>query len=201
MSRGGTPYADPNAMGEALIAAAADAGIRITLLDTCYLAGGLDGTAPPLDPVQLRFSDGNADAWAERVDAARADRPPRGSARPSTRSAPCRATQLATVAADAAATGRCTSTSSSSPPRTTPCLAALRLHPDRAARRPRAARPAHHRRARHPPHRRDIALLGATGTGVCMCPTTERDLADGIGPARALADAGSPLTLGSDSTP
>ena len=32
-----------------------------------------------------------------------------------------------------------------------------------------------------------------------MCPTTERDLADGIGPARALADAGSPLALGSDS--
>jgi cytosine/adenosine deaminase-related metal-dependent hydrolase len=32
-----------------------------------------------------------------------------------------------------------------------------------------------------------------------MCPTTEADLADGIGPARALASAGSPLTLGSDS--
>ena len=32
----------------------------------------------------------------------------------------------------------------------------------------------------------------------CFCPTTERDLADGIGPARRLADAGSALTLGSD---
>jgi cytosine/adenosine deaminase-related metal-dependent hydrolase len=32
-----------------------------------------------------------------------------------------------------------------------------------------------------------------------MCPTTERDLADGIGPARGLADAGCPLALGSDS--
>src|SRR5712691_939330 len=37
----GTPYADPNEMGRALITAAAQAGIRITLLDTCYLAGGL----------------------------------------------------------------------------------------------------------------------------------------------------------------
>jgi cytosine/adenosine deaminase-related metal-dependent hydrolase len=45
----------------------------------------------------------------------------------------------------------------------------------------------------------DIALLGSSRTTVCMCPTTERDLADGIGPARALADAGSPLSLGSDS--
>jgi cytosine/adenosine deaminase-related metal-dependent hydrolase len=45
----------------------------------------------------------------------------------------------------------------------------------------------------------DIELLAATGTGVCLCPTTERDLADGIGPARRLADAGVPLSLGSDS--
>jgi formiminoglutamate deiminase len=45
----------------------------------------------------------------------------------------------------------------------------------------------------------DVALLGATRTAVCLCPTTERDLADGIGPARPLADAGSPLCLGSDS--
>ncbi|WP_309056240.1 amidohydrolase family protein, partial [Streptomyces sp.] len=45
----------------------------------------------------------------------------------------------------------------------------------------------------------DIALVGSTGTGTCMCPTTERDLADGIGPAVALQRAGSPLSLGSDS--
>ena len=59
---GGTPYADPNAMGRALIQAAAEAGLRITLLDTCYLTGGLapDGTAMPLSPVQQRFSDGDA---------------------------------------------------------------------------------------------------------------------------------------------
>jgi cytosine/adenosine deaminase-related metal-dependent hydrolase len=45
----------------------------------------------------------------------------------------------------------------------------------------------------------DIAALGSSQTCICMCPTTERDLADGIGPARALADAGAPLALGSDS--
>ena len=44
----------------------------------------------------------------------------------------------------------------------------------------------------------DVAALGRSGTTACLCPTTERDLADGIGPARALADAGSPLALGSD---
>ncbi len=45
----------------------------------------------------------------------------------------------------------------------------------------------------------DITHLGATRTRACFCPTTERDLGDGIGPGRALARAGAPLTLGSDS--
>jgi formiminoglutamate deiminase len=45
----------------------------------------------------------------------------------------------------------------------------------------------------------DVGLLGGSGTGVCLCPTTERDLADGIGPAARLAAAGAPLCLGSDS--
>jgi len=44
-----------------------------------------------------------------------------------------------------------------------------------------------------------VRLLGESGTFVCFCPTTERDLADGIGPSRFLHDAGSRLTLGSDS--
>jgi len=44
-----------------------------------------------------------------------------------------------------------------------------------------------------------VALLGEGRVHVCMCPTTEADLADGIGPARELASAGSPVTLGSDS--
>ena len=44
----------------------------------------------------------------------------------------------------------------------------------------------------------DVADLGESRTTVCICPTTERDLADGIGPARALAEAGCALSLGSD---
>jgi cytosine/adenosine deaminase-related metal-dependent hydrolase len=46
---------------------------------------------------------------------------------------------------------------------------------------------------------KDVALLGASATRACFCPTTERDLGDGVGPATALRAAGSPLTLGSDS--
>ncbi len=39
----------------------------------------------------------------------------------------------------------------------------------------------------------------ARSTHACFCPTTERDLGDGIGASRMLHDAGAPLTLGSDS--
>jgi len=46
---------------------------------------------------------------------------------------------------------------------------------------------------------RDVALLGDSRTYACFCPTTERDLGDGVGPSRELGAAGSPLTLGSDS--
>ena len=44
----------------------------------------------------------------------------------------------------------------------------------------------------------DVELYGSHASTICLCPTTERDLADGIGPARALADAGAQLALGSD---
>ena len=66
---GGVPYDDPNAIGEALRQGAADAVIRLTLLDTCYVAGGLSAAGhSPLDAMQLRFGDGHADGWAHRVE-------------------------------------------------------------------------------------------------------------------------------------
>lgn len=193
---GGVPYADPNAMGEALIAAAAEAGIRITLLDTAYLSAGF-GKAP--EPHQLRFSDGAADAWAERVSALK----PRehaliGAAIHSVRAVP--AGQLATVAAWAEEH-----------------RAPLHVHLSEQTAENDACRAAHGRTPTelladhgvlgprttgvHNTHLTDgdIALLGSTATGTCMCPTTERDLADGIGPAVRLQHAGSPLSLGSDS--
>jgi cytosine/adenosine deaminase-related metal-dependent hydrolase len=45
----------------------------------------------------------------------------------------------------------------------------------------------------------DIAQLGDARAHACFCPTTERDLADGVGPATGLAAAGARLTLGTDS--
>jgi cytosine/adenosine deaminase-related metal-dependent hydrolase len=44
----------------------------------------------------------------------------------------------------------------------------------------------------------DIERLGAAASAAVLCPSTEADLGDGIGPARALVDAGAGLAIGSD---
>jgi formiminoglutamate deiminase len=184
---GGRPYADPAAMDHALRAAAADAGIRLTLLDTCYLAGDFD-TA--LDGVQHRFADRDVDAWAAR--AAKAD----GVAVHSVRAVP----REALKAVAAAAAGRPLHVHlSEQPAENAACLARHGRTPTALLAAEGVLSPT--TTAVHATHLtgEDIGLLGATGTGVCLCPTTERDLADGIGPARALRDAGVMLSLGSDS--
>ncbi|MFF4118690.1 formimidoylglutamate deiminase [Streptomyces sp. NPDC001714] len=193
---GGTRYAEPNAMGEALIAAAADAGIRITLLDTAYLSSGF---GEPPNAHQLRFSDGSAEAWAERCSVLKErDHARIGAAIHSVRAVP--AGQLATVAGWAEERRAPLHVHlSEQTAENEACLAAhgrtpTRLLADHGVLGPRTT-------GVHNTHLtdEDIALLGGSGTGTCMCPTTERDLADGIGPAVALQRAGSPLSLGSDS--
>ncbi|MBC6458469.1 formimidoylglutamate deiminase [Actinomadura sp. HBU206391] len=199
--RGGVPYDDPNAMGAALIAAAGDAGIRITLLDACYLAGGI---GEPLRGPQLRFGDGSADGWAARatelydatghrglsharvgaaVHSVRAV-PPEGIPAVAAWAADRRAPLHVHLSEQPAENEQCVRAYGRSP---------ARLLAEREALGPRTI-------AVHATHlaEDDIRLLGATRTGVCMCPTTERDLADGIGPAGDLVRAGAVLSLGSD---
>ena len=194
---GGGRYADPNAMSEALVQAAADAGVRLTLLDTCYLAGGLEATGHlPLDGVQARFSDGDADAWAARVTALPEQDGLRvGAAVHSVRAVP--AAQLPTVAAGAA--GRPLHVHlSEQPAENDACLAFYGTTPTGLLDKAGVLGPA--TTAVHAVHLTDddIVVLGGTGTGVCACPSTEADLADGVGPFRRLAAAGSALCLGSD---
>ncbi|MDP9239130.1 MAG: formimidoylglutamate deiminase [Actinomycetota bacterium] len=193
---GGTPYADPNAMGAALLAAAADAGIRITLLDTSYLAGGFDVA---LAGQQLRFGDRSAEGWAARVAGLPAGPQARiGAAIHSVRAVPAEA--LGAVAAWARERGAPLHVHvSEQPAENADCLAAHGCTPVELLHEHGVLGP--ESTAVHATHLRDadVSLLAATGTAVCLCPTTERDLADGIGPARVLADAGVPLCLGSDS--
>ncbi len=60
----GRPYADPATMSQALIAAAREVGIGLTLLPTLYQRGGFDGRA--LAPRQLRFRH-DTDAYIRLV--------------------------------------------------------------------------------------------------------------------------------------
>ncbi len=190
----GTPYDEPNAMGSALIAAARDAGIRIALLDTCYLSSGF-GAAP--QGVQVRYDDGGAGAWAERVAALKEeDGVTIGAAIHSVRAVP--RDQLAEVVA--AGSGRPLHVHlSEQVAENEACLAAYGVTPTRLLHDAGALGPL--TSAVHATHLtdEDIALLGGSRTTSCFCPTTERDLGDGIGPSRRLHDAGSPLSLGSDS--
>ncbi|MEV0118039.1 formimidoylglutamate deiminase [Streptomyces sp. NPDC050844] len=198
---GGTPYSDPNAMGEALIQAAADAGIRITLLDTAYVASGLltESRGEPPNRHQLRFSDGTTEAWAERASALKdRDHARIGAAIHSVRAVPAR--QLGVVAEWAASRKAPLHVHlSEQTAENEACLAVhgrtpTQLLSEHGVLGPRTT-------GVHNTHLTDgdIALLGGSSTGTCMCPTTERDLADGIGPAVSLQQAGSPLSLGSDS--
>ncbi|EHR49381.1 formiminoglutamate deiminase [Saccharomonospora marina XMU15] len=192
---GGVGYADPNAMGAALVAAADEAGIRLCLLDTCYLAGGF---GEPLRGTQLRFGDGDAERWAQRVQRfrPRGERVTCGVAVHSVRAVP--PGDLPVVAAAAgdrplhvhlseqrAENEDCLRASGRTP-------AGLLESTGVLGRATVAVHATHLDSA-------DIAALAASGSRVCVCPATECDLGDGIGTSRALLDAGVGLCLGGDS--
>ncbi len=179
----GTPYDEPRAMGRALREAAEEAGIRIRLFDTCYLSSGFG--APP-EGVQRRYSDGTAERWAERAGSGPAAihsvrAVPRDQLHVFRGRAPLHVHLSEQVAENDA------------------CLATYGVTPTRLLHDEGLLGPG--TTVVHATHLTDddIALLGATHARVCLTPTTERDLADGIGPARRLRDAGCRISIGSDS--
>ncbi len=186
----GKPYDDPNAMGKALLEAARQAGLRITLLDACYLTAGI-GKAP--EGVQRRFSDGDAERWATRLAAlAERDGVTVGQAFHSVRAVPrdqlvCDPSRPLHVhlSEQRAENEQCQAAYGRSP---TQVLDEAGLLGTRTT-------------VVHATHLTDgdVALLGSHGVYVDFCPTTERDLGDGIGPGRRLHEAGARLTVGSDS--
>ncbi|MCK0112841.1 formimidoylglutamate deiminase [Ornithinimicrobium sp. F0845] len=201
----GTPYDDPNAMGQALIQAAAEAGVRLTLLDTLYLSGGLtaDGHVP-LEGPQLRFGDGDVQRWAERVSGL-SDHTSGGPAHlrlggaiHSVRAVPRDQLALVPDCGVADGTDPLHIHLSEQPAENEATLAAHGLTPTQLLAEEGVLAP--NLTAVHATHltETDIGLLGSAHATACFCLTTERDLADGIGPARALADAGVRLSLGSD---
>ena len=197
----GTPYANPNAMGEALQQAAREAGIRLTLLDTCYLAGGLTADGhQPLAPEQKRFGDADVSAWAERVSHLDHDGTNLvGTAIHSVRAVPrAQLGEFVHYAASGQTSQAMHAHVSEQPAENEACQAFYGMTPVQLLADAGAIDA--HFSAVHATHLTadDIATLGRSRATAAFCPTTERDLADGIGPARELLDAGARLSLGSD---
>lgn len=195
---GGARYADPNAMGEALREAAWQAGIRLTLLDTCYFSAGI---GIPLDGVQRRFDDTDAVMWANRAGMMADSEVFRvGAAVHGVRAVPAdQLRDIVEASTDGGGTKR-----------------PLHVHVSEFAAENASALSAYGRTpARllaehgvlgkattvvHATHitEEDVHVIGGSGATTCVCPTTAGDLGTGIAPVRALVDAGSPLTLGTD---
>ena len=199
----GTPYPDHD-MERALAAAARAAGIRLLLLDVCYLRGGI---GRELDETQRRFGDGTAAAWLDRWHRLRAalgaeddtaDAPgvTLGAAVHSVRAVTPE--DLRVIADGLPADVPLHVHVSEQPAENEACLDAYGLTPTGLLAE--AGLVTERLSAVHATHLTDsdIALLGSAGATIVMCPTTEADLGDGIGPAPELRDAGARIAIGTD---
>jgi formimidoylglutamate deiminase len=196
----GRPYGDPELLAKEVIGAAREVGIRIALLRTAYARGGAGLAAAP---EQLRFVDGSADEVVEsllRLEEFTKSDPGTtlGVAPHSVRA--CPAGWIGTLASEASRRGWPLHVHvSEQPAEVEQCRAEHGLTPVELLERLGALGPA--TTAVHAIHLTpgDIEALGRTGTTVCACPTTERDLGDGVVPADELLRAGAGLALGTDS--
>ncbi len=192
--RGGVSYADPNEMSHALAQAAVHSGIGLTLLDTLYL-----GSAPGVgaEGVQMRFSDGNVDRWIERNAAPlKHDSVCRGLAVHSVRAVTPTDIESASFIAQQRNVPLHAHVSEQ-PRENEECFAAYGRSPTQVFADAGALDADF--TAVHATHLSSVDIQLLSSSHVCLCPTTEAELADGIGPAGLLRDAGSGLSLGSDS--
>ncbi len=193
----GRPYADPAAMSRAIVAAAREAGIGLTLLPVLYMRGGFDGRA--LSARQERFGH-EVDAFLRLLDALRAEQNERvriGMAFHSLRAVPpdALAATLAALPKDMprhihiseqiAEVEECVAVRGVRPVRW------LLDHADVDARWTLV----------HATHLDDGEVQGIaeSGAAVAICTTTEANLGDGLFPLRDYLDAGGAWGVGSDS--
>lgn len=186
----GKPYPDPNAMAQAVIGAAADVGIRLVLLRTVYLRGDFD--APP-SARQQRFCDDALDRSMASIDALCAS-----DVQVAVAAHSVRGVALADIV------------------RLRERYADRPLHIHAAEQRREIERCLEHTGKRpvellaevlapnttlvHATHLtpEEIELIARRHANVCICPSTEADLGDGLGPVHELFAAGVSLSLGTD---
>ncbi|RUL78319.1 formimidoylglutamate deiminase [Dyella choica] len=194
----GVPYAQPEAMSLALIEAAREAGIALTLLPVLYMSGGFDGRA--LSQRQRRFGN-NVDGYLQLLANLRKheSRDVRvGVALHSLRAIPESAWR-SVVEQDALKTGPVHIHIAEQIGEVQDCLAT------------RGARPVEWLFEHAPVDSRwclvhathlteqETAQLARSGAIAGLCPTTEANLGDGLFPLARYLDAGGTLGVGSDS--
>ncbi|GHO73152.1 formimidoylglutamate deiminase [Ktedonobacter sp. SOSP1-85] len=191
----GRPYDRPNAMSEAILQAGKDTGLRVVLLMTAYARGGFQQA---LEAGQQRFCDATVEQYLARVEALRQQGYQVGVAPHSVRAVP--GEWFRAIAAY--------SREHSLP---------LHVHADEQVAEIEQCRTAHGCRPIelleryealsprttivHATHatEHELDILAQYGSTVCVCPTTEGDLGDGIAPYEDLRAREIPLTIGSDS--
>lgn len=193
----GRPYDDAAAMSRALLDAAREAGIRITLLPVLYMAGGFDGR--PLSERQRRFGH-DVDGYLRLLDALRGEAGEDvaiGCALHSLRAVPPEA--MAAVLAALPADMRVHVHVAEQVPEVEECIAL------------RGARPVRWLLDHAPVDARwtlvhathldagEVEGIARSRATVAICPTTEANLGDGLFPLRAFLDAGGRWGIGSDS--
>lgn len=190
----GQSYADPNALAEQVIAAAAEVGVRIALLRVAYARSG---HGLPVNPRQVRFIDPDVETFLAHTEALHARHQDEqawvGVAPHSVRAVP--ASWIRTISERARIRGwKVHMHVAEQPKEVADCQAehgktplAL-VHALGALDERFTAVHAVHLTAE------DRALLARSGATVCACPTTERNLGDGIVDPRVTFTA-----LGTDS--
>jgi formimidoylglutamate deiminase len=196
----GSAYDDPNLLAKEVVRAANDVGLRIALLRVAYARSGFE---TEINPQQARFIEEEPETFLKNTEQLQSFLQPSalawaGIAPHSVRAVPltylkkiigfAKERQLVThmhVAEQQAEVSACVAEYGRSP---VALLETEGLLSERFT-------------AVHAIHvtPKAVGMLAATGAAVCACPTTERNLGDGIIPVDELFKRGVPVALGTDS--
>ena len=200
---GGAPYDDRNLLALQVVGAASEVGLRIALLRTAYERAGWRKDP---DPRQARFLTPRAEDFIADVESLRAAIPraaKHGRAWVGVAPHSIRAVSLPYLR-DLARFARANHLPmhmhvAEQPAEVEASLGEYGLRPVELLNRERILDSRF--TAIHAIHitSDEIGFLAATSARVCACPTTERNLGDGVVPADRLAEAGVGVCLGSDS--
>ncbi|HEX4312017.1 MAG TPA: formimidoylglutamate deiminase [Acidobacteriaceae bacterium] len=196
----GMPYDDPNLLSKQVIAAAQSVGIRIVLLRCAYLRSGYQ---MPRDPGQTRFFETTAGFLANMDALVREVPPDLSDVRLGVAPHSLRAVPLDDLR-EIAAWGRDKKLPlhmhmAEQVAENLACLREYRATPVALVARAELLGPDW--TAVHAIHITvdETAMLAGAGATICSCPTTERNLGDGILAANEIMRAGVHVALGSDS--